>query len=131
MESWIEQLLPIIEEYRGGAVSFANDENEPLDGDEVDDLCKIIKTNMKILDLKPLNGQKSFGGKAQVILVGNIIQLRSFETIVAEYNTKEDIVNVFDWFSSTTAKHINSFLELYGFRNVSKKDILGGALITK
>ena len=38
MESWIEQLLPIIEEYRGGAVSFANDENEPLDGDEVDDL---------------------------------------------------------------------------------------------
>ena len=43
MESWIEQLLPIIEEYRGGAVSFDYDENEPLDGDEVDDLCKIIK----------------------------------------------------------------------------------------
>ena len=44
MESWIKQLLPIIEEYRGGAVSFANDENEPLDGDEVDNLVKIIKT---------------------------------------------------------------------------------------
>ena len=87
---------------------------------------------MKILDLKPLNGQKSFGGKAQIIIMnGNTIQLRSFETIVAEYNTKEDIINVFDWFSMTTAKHINSFLELYGFRNVSKKDILGGALITK
>ena len=86
---------------------------------------------MKILDLKPLNGQKSFGGKAQIILIGSTIQLRSFETIVAEYNTQEEIINVFDWFSSTTAKHINSFLELYGFRNVSKKDILGGALITK
>ena len=86
---------------------------------------------MKILDLKPLNGQESFGGKAQVIINGNIIQLRSYETIVAEYNTKEDIVNVFNWFSSTTAKHINLFLELYGFINVSKKDILGGALITK
>ena len=87
---------------------------------------------MKILDLKPLNGQKSFGGKAQIIIMnGNTIQLRSFETIVAEYNTKEDVINVFDWFSMTTAKHINSFLELYGFRNVSKKDILGGALITK
>ena len=87
---------------------------------------------MKILDLKPLNEQKSFGGKAQIIIMnGNTIQLRSFETIVAEYNTKEDIINVFDWFSMTTAKHINSFLELYGFRNVSKKDILGGALITK
>ena len=87
---------------------------------------------MKILDLKPLNGLKSFGGKAQIIIMnGNTIQLRSFETIVAEYNTKEEIVNVFDWFSSITAKHINSFLGLYGFRNVSKKDILGGALITK
>ena len=88
---------------------------------------------MKILDLKPLNRQKSFGGKAQIIIImnGNTIQLRSFETIVAEYNTKEDVINVFDWFSPTTAKHINSFLELYGFRNVSKKDILGGALITK
>ena len=86
---------------------------------------------MKILDLKPLNGQKSFGGKAQIILIGSTIQLRSFETIVAEYNTQEEIINVFDWFSLTTAKHINSFLELYGFRNVSKKDILGGALITK
>ena len=48
MESWIEQLLPIIEEYRGGAVSFANDENEPLDGDEVDDLCKIIKAKINL-----------------------------------------------------------------------------------
>ena len=86
---------------------------------------------MRILDLKPLNGQESFGGKAQVIINGNIIQLRSYETIVAEYNTKEDIVNVFDWFSMTTAKHINSFLELFGFRNVSKRDILGGALITR
>lgn len=48
MESWIEQLLPIIEEYRGGAVSFASDENEPLDGDEVDDLCKIIKAKINL-----------------------------------------------------------------------------------
>ena len=48
MKSWIEQLLPIIEEYRGGAVSFANDENEPLNGDEVDDLCKIIKAKINL-----------------------------------------------------------------------------------
>ena len=48
MESWIEQLLPIIEEYRGGAVSFASDENDPLDGDEVDDLCKIIKAKINL-----------------------------------------------------------------------------------
>lgn len=40
MESWIEQLLPIIEEYRGGT--------EPLDGDEVDDLVKIIKAKIDL-----------------------------------------------------------------------------------
>ena len=48
MESWIEQLLPIIEEYRGGAVSFANDENEPLDVNDVDNLCKIIKAKINL-----------------------------------------------------------------------------------
>ena len=48
MESWIKQLLPIIEEYRGGAVSFANNENEPLDGAEVDDLVKIIKAKINL-----------------------------------------------------------------------------------
>ena len=48
MESWIEQLLPIIEEYRGGVVLLVNDENEPLDGDEVDDLCKIIKAKINL-----------------------------------------------------------------------------------
>jgi hypothetical protein len=41
MESWIEQLLPIIEEYKDG-----ND--EPLDGDEVDNLVKIIKAKINL-----------------------------------------------------------------------------------
>ena len=39
--SWIEQLMPIIEEYRDGS-------NEPLDGDAVDDLVKIIKAKINL-----------------------------------------------------------------------------------
>lgn len=42
MNSWIEQLMPIVLEYR--------DSNEPLDGDEVDDLCKIIKAKINLLE---------------------------------------------------------------------------------
>ena len=41
MESWIEQLIPIIEEYKDGS-------DEPLDGDAVDDLLKIIGAKINL-----------------------------------------------------------------------------------
>lgn len=41
MDSWINQLLPIIEEYKDG-------DSEPLDGDEVDRLCEIIKAKINL-----------------------------------------------------------------------------------
>ena len=40
MNNWIEQLTPIIVEYRDG--------DEPLDGDEVDRLCDIIKAKINL-----------------------------------------------------------------------------------
>lgn len=42
MESWIEQLLPIRNEYMDGSV------DEPMDGDDVDELCKIIKAKLNL-----------------------------------------------------------------------------------
>lgn len=39
--TWIEQLLPIIEEYKGG-------ENEPLDGDDVDRLVDILRAKINL-----------------------------------------------------------------------------------
>lgn len=41
MKSWIEQLLPIIEEYKDG-------DTEALDGDSVDVLCNIIKAKINL-----------------------------------------------------------------------------------
>ncbi len=41
MNTWIDQLLPIIEEYKDG-------DSEPLDGDEVDRLCEIIKAKINL-----------------------------------------------------------------------------------
>ena len=37
---WIDQLLPIIEEYKDGG--------EALDGDEVDSLCSIIRAKINL-----------------------------------------------------------------------------------
>ena len=39
--TWIEQLLPIIWEYKDG-------DNEPLDGDEVDRLTEIIRAKINL-----------------------------------------------------------------------------------
>lgn len=47
MNSWIEQLQPIIDEYKGASVGSLG-HKEPLDGDEVDDLCKIIKAKINL-----------------------------------------------------------------------------------
>lgn len=43
MESWIKQLEPIIEEWKGG-------DEEPLDGDSVERLTEIIKAKINLLE---------------------------------------------------------------------------------
>lgn len=42
MKSWIEQLMPIINEYKDGS------QDEPLDGGEVEDLCIIIQAKINL-----------------------------------------------------------------------------------
>lgn len=41
MNNWIEQLVPIIEEYKDGY-------DQPLTIEEVEDLCKIIKAKINL-----------------------------------------------------------------------------------
>ena len=56
--------------------------------------------------------------------------LISYGKRVADYNHNENEIRVFGWFSSTTAKHINTFLEYYGFNKMTKKEILEKTLST-
>ena len=49
--------------------------------------------------------------------------LVSYETRVASYNHNTNEMSVYGWFSATTAKHINSFLEFYGFDKCNKKEL--------
>jgi hypothetical protein len=50
--------------------------------------------------------------------------LISYETRVASYNHKTNEMSIYGWFSQTTAKHINTFLEFYGFEKVNKQQML-------
>lgn len=75
----------------------------------------------KTYELTPVNGRKSFYGKCQVIDDGKVAKLKSYDTIVAEYNHKTKAMSVFGWYSNTTASHINSFLSHFGYPTTNKK----------
>ena len=91
--------------------------------------------NMEFLhELKPqYDSAKSFYRKANVYRNGQgKILLMSYTTIVAEIvdeaisPTGKRQINVFGWYSMTTARHINEFAQLYGFDRMNKKTMEGG-----
>ena len=58
----------------------------------------------------PHDSHKSFYGKALVIDYGNgKLALKSYDTIVAEYNKRTKTLTVYGWYSATTARHIRAF----------------------
>ena len=50
--------------------------------------------------------------------------LISYGKRVASYNHITKEMSVYGWVSSTTAKHINDFLEFYGFDKCTKQQML-------
>ena len=68
---------------------------------------------MKTFELTPVNGRKSFGGKARVIVENNKAKLLSYDTIVAEYDLKSKKFVINGEYSKTTNTHINSFKSFY------------------
>lgn len=82
---------------------------------------------MKKFQLQPINGRKSFGSKCHVnqyevdgVTYSDLI---SYDKRVAYYNHNENFVSVHGWFSSTTAQHINAFLDFYGFDPMTKQEM--------
>lgn len=78
---------------------------------------------MKRFELQPIDGRKSFNNKCTVEQEGNISRLISFTTEVATYDHKTNKVDVKGYFSPTTARHINAFLQFYGFDTYTKKEL--------
>ena len=74
-------------------------------------------------NLTPTCNQKSFYNKAKLNNSNGLIKLISYTTNVATFDTINNKMYVYGYYSQTTAKHINSFLELYGFKRCSKKEL--------
>lgn len=70
--------------------------------------------NPQIFELTPTNGRKSFGGKAKVIVEGNVAKCLSYETIVAEFDLENNTYKENGYYSKTTTSHINAFKNYYG-----------------
>lgn len=69
---------------------------------------------MRTFELKPINGRKSFYGKAQAIEQDNgDIELRSYDTIVARIRNGK-FERLWHGYSYTTINHVNSFIDTFG-----------------
>lgn len=75
------------------------------------------------VELSPLS-RKSFYGKAKVIDKDGKHYLQSYQTIVAEYDPVDKKMKIYDYYSPTTARHINAFLNYFGYPTMSKAEIL-------
>lgn len=77
---------------------------------------------LNVLELTPTNNQKSFYGRAKVIETGNRIYLLSYTTLICYWdrNTSK-FGKLWDGYSVTTMKHINSFMDYLGFRKLGGK----------
>lgn len=59
--------------------------------------------------ISPIDGRKSFGGKAVAIKDGNTVYLQSYDTIVG-FVRNGNFHRTWDGYSATTMRHVNAFL---------------------
>ena len=76
---------------------------------------------MKLFELKPINGRKSFNGLCTVIENDNDYTLYSYNTPILKYmKTTKKLTRIWDGWSQTTQNHINSFLDFLGINEKGK-----------
>lgn len=77
-------------------------------------------------ELRPIDGRKSFYGKARVINPGyGYISLVSYDTIVCSLDLdSRRFVRLWDGYSATTMRHVNAFRHAYGLPTLSKSEWL-------
>lgn len=74
------------------------------------------------LALTPTDSRKSFYGKATVLLCSNGDKiLRSYCTNVAKISADGTFHKLWDGYSATTMRHINSFCDTFGISGSGKK----------
>lgn len=77
---------------------------------------------MGTFELKPINGRKSFYGKAKVCQDGDLYTLISYGTPVCKYNVSTgDFTRLWAGYSLTTLTHVNAFLDAVGVDHIAYK----------
>lgn len=75
-----------------------------------------------ISELRPNDSHKSFYGKALILTKDNgDTVLRSYSTEVCKVTKDGKFVKLWDGYSATTMRHINSFLDYMGIQGGGKK----------
>lgn len=67
------------------------------------------------------DARKSFYKKAKILSYDGNLYLQSYNTIVAKNEGGK--IDVFGWYSQTTARHINEFLKQNGCDTMTKKEM--------
>lgn len=63
---------------------------------------------------------KSFYGKAKIISIDGETLLQSYDTIVCKIDKNGEFVRMWDGYSATTMRHVNSFLQIVGIAGGGK-----------
>jgi len=82
---------------------------------------------MKTFKLIPIDGRKTLSNQHvnQYKCEGEeFSDLISYTTRVASFNHTTNEISVYGYYSETTARHINAFLDFYGFDTCTKKELL-------
>lgn len=77
---------------------------------------------MFVSELTPCGHDRanSFYGKAKVIEKDGETLLQSYDTIVCKIDKSGEFVRMWDGYSATTMRHVNSFLQLVGIAGGGK-----------
>ncbi len=81
--------------------------------------------SLQIFDITETNG------KAKNHINGNTNTLYSYNTKVAEYDSKNKKVDVFGYHSATTGRHINAFFRTFGLPTRTKSELMKEFNLTK
>ena len=81
---------------------------------------------MLVMNLIPSNNQaqKSFYGKAKVVMDSGKAYLQSYDTFVCCMDENNQFHRLWSGWSATTARHVNAFRSAYGLQMISKKEWL-------
>lgn len=78
--------------------------------------------NNNIVELRPVDGRKSFYGKANAVIDSNGTKtLYSYGTPIVRINADNSITRLWYGWSATTQRHINSFFETFRIGEKGKK----------